>query len=271
MSLEHKELSGLLETALVAARLAGQHAMEHMDYVKATIKSDNEMVSQADAQCQKIIIDRIKETYPDHGFIGEEGPDGNLFKQPPRGDEKIWWVIDPIDGTNNYIRQVPLFCVCVAAVYENKPVVGVTFEPATERMYTAFEGGDAQLNGRKITASAEGINNFEHIGLDSHNKDSVPHWLNDLMIRTRFRNLGSAGLHFAYVANGGFIATIIRNVKIWDVASGAIIAESAGAVVTDFQSNPFFPLDIAAYNGEKLNIVCANKKVHSEIIRLINS
>jgi len=168
-------------------------------------------------------------------------------------------------------KQVPIYCVCIAAVHENKPVVGVTFEPPTDRMYTAFEGGDAQLNGRKITASTAGLNNFEHVGLDSHNKDSVPRCYNELMIRSRHRNLGSAGLHFAYVANGGFIATIIRDVKIWDVAAGVIIAERAGAVVTDFQSNPFFPIDIAQYNGENLNIIAANKKVHSEIVSLISS
>lgn len=271
MNLEHNDLSRLLETAIVATRLAGQRAMEEMNYVKVTEKADKELVTEADTRCQQIIVDRIKETYPDHGFIGEEGDGEKLFKQPPRGKEPIWWIIDPIDGTNNYAQQMPLFCVCLAAVYENEPVVGVIFEPATDRMYTVCKSGDAQLNGRRITASDTPINSFASIGIDSHYKDSVPQWVNELMIRTRFRNLGSAGLHFAYVANGGFIATIIRGVKLWDIAAGTIIVESAGGIVTDLQGQPIFPLDMEKYNGEDLNVIAANKKVHPELIKLINA
>jgi myo-inositol-1(or 4)-monophosphatase len=95
MELDQGYLSRLLETAIVAARLAGQRAMEEINYLKISQKSENELVTQADAHCQKIIIDRIKETYPDHGFIAEEGNDGpsrasgsndKLFRQAPRGD-----------------------------------------------------------------------------------------------------------------------------------------------------------------------------------------
>ena len=78
MALEQRDLSSMLETAIVAARLAGQHAMEEINYIKVSIKNATEMVTQADAQCQKIIIDRIKENYPDHGFIAEEGDEGKL-------------------------------------------------------------------------------------------------------------------------------------------------------------------------------------------------
>lgn len=86
MTLEHKDLRQLLETAVVAARLAGQRAMEEIGYTKSSVKNGEELVTQADAICQKIIIERIKETYPDHGFIAEEGTDGKIFKQPPPQD-----------------------------------------------------------------------------------------------------------------------------------------------------------------------------------------
>jgi myo-inositol-1(or 4)-monophosphatase len=153
MALEYEELRKLLETGIVAARLAGQRAMEEINYTRTSVKGKDELVTETDSRCQKIIVDRIKETYPDHGFIGEEGGGGKMFRQEPRGDEKIWWVIDPIDGTNNFAHQMPLFTVSVAAMYEDEPVVGVIFDPATERMYTAFKGGEAQLNGRRITVS----------------------------------------------------------------------------------------------------------------------
>ena len=273
MELDHGKLSRLMETAIVAARLAGQRAMEEIRYIKTSIKHGNELVTQADAHCQKIIIDRIKETYPDHGFIGEEGSEGKIFKQPPRGDEPIWWVIDPIDGTNNYAHGMLLFTVSVAAMYEGEPIAGAIFEPATESMYAAVKEGEAQLNGRRITASEETINEFESIGLDSHyeyEKDPM-RWVSEVMNRTRFRNYGTTALQVAYVANGGLIATIANTPKLWDFAAGAIIAEMAGAVTTDWQGQKIFPVDLAGYEGEKFKAIFANKKVHPEIVELLKS
>ena len=147
---EREDLSRMLETAVVAARLAGQYAMEHLNYAKTTVKNGFELVTDADPKCQQIIIDRIKETFPDHGFIAEEGKNGKILKQPPRGDEPVWWVIDPIDGTNNYSHKILLFTVSIAAMFEDSPIVGVIFEPATDSMFTAVKDGDAQLNGRRI-------------------------------------------------------------------------------------------------------------------------
>lgn len=271
MALEHEDLSRLLETAIVAARLAGQRAMEEISYVKSSVKGGDELVTETDSRCQKIIINRIKETYPDHGFLGEEGPEGKLFRQEPRGDEKIWWVIDPIDGTNNFAHRMPVFCVCVAAMYENQPVVGVIFDPAKERMYTAFKGGEAQLNGRRITVSEEAVNRFSSIGLDSHFEPPLPQWAQQVIFRTRFRNFGSLGLQLAYVACGALIATVSATIKLWDIAAGALIAEAAGAIVTDHQGKKLFPMDVAAYDGSKLEILAANKKTHSELVNLLRS
>jgi len=129
----------MLETAIVAARLAGQRAMEEINFIKASVKNSRELITQADTRCQQIIVERIKETYPDHGFIAEEGGEGKIFKQPPRGDKPIWWVIDPIDGTNNFAHRILLFTVSIAAMYQGEPIVGVIFEPATESMFTAVK------------------------------------------------------------------------------------------------------------------------------------
>ena len=150
MSLEQKDLREMLETAVVAARRAGRHAMEQMNHVQAVKKSENELVTQADAECQRIIIQRIQEAYPDHGFIAEEGEKGKMFKQAPAERRPIWWAIDPIDGTNNFAHGIPVFAVSVAALSEGEPVVGVIFEPATDFLFTAVKGGQAQLNGRPI-------------------------------------------------------------------------------------------------------------------------
>jgi len=288
----------MLETAVVAARLAGQKAMEELDFLKVSVKNDSELVTQADSQCQQIIVDRIKEAYPDHGFIAEEGSGGKLFKQSPRltptpvfrqenvgvagADEPIWWVIDPIDGTNNFARKILIFSVSIAAFYKNEPVVGAIFEPATDSMFTAIKGDEAQLNGRRITASEDTMNKFSSIGLDSGFEQSptlqsygdgaeLPGWVQEVMRRTRFRSLGSIALHIAYVAKGGFIGTIGSSQKLWDIAAGVVIAEAAGAIVTDWQGKKIFPVDLDSYTSQQFQTITANKKTHAQILELLRS
>ncbi|MCP4259017.1 MAG: inositol monophosphatase [Planctomycetes bacterium] len=271
MPLEQRDLSRMLETAIVSARLAGQRAMEEINFTKASIKNSNELVTQTDARCQKIIIDRIKENYPDHGFIAEEGQHGKIFKQPPRGNQQSWWAIDPIDGTNNFAHHMLLFAISIAVLYEGEPIVGVIFEPSTDSMYTAVKGGEAQLNNRRIAAGIASMDTFSSVGLDSHYDDSVPAWTCEIMKRTRFRNLGTTALQLAYVANGGLIATIASDPKLWDIAAGTLIAEAAGAVITGWQGEKIYPIDLENYETKQFSIIAANKKVHPEILELIKS
>jgi myo-inositol-1(or 4)-monophosphatase len=269
MALEQSDLNNMLETAVVAARLAGQLAMEEINYVKATLKNSTELVTAADIHCQKIIIDRIKESFPDHGFIAEEGAAGAMFKQPPRGYEQFWWVIDPIDGTNNFAHGLLLFAVSIAVMYEGEPIVGVIFDPATESMFTAVKDGESQLNTRRIKAGEDDISLHSSVGLDSHYDNGVPGWTCEIMQRTRFRNLGTTAMHLAYVAKGSLVGTIVNTPKLWDIAAGALIAERAGAAVTDLQGNALFPLDLDSYAGGILPILAANKIVHPKLVSLL--
>jgi myo-inositol-1(or 4)-monophosphatase len=269
MALEQIDLSRMLETAIVAARLAGQRAMEEISYIKTSIKSPDQLVTQADIMCQKIIIDRIKETFPDDGFIAEEGCDGRLLKQTPRGDKRIWWVIDPIDGTNNFAKRMLLFSVAIAAMYEGEPVVGVVYEPATDSMFTAIKGGEAILNGRRIQVSDDGFDKFTSVGTDSFFDNGVPKWVIALMERARSRTLGSSSLQLAYLAKGSLIGIVFVRPKLWDIAPGALIAESAGAIVSDWKGNKLFPVDCDKYEGQEMATVGANRRVYGEILTLL--
>lgn len=269
MELEQKDLSSLLETAIVAARLAGQRAMEEINYLKVSVKKSTELVTQADRRCQDIIIDRIKESYPDHGFIAEEGEEGKIFKQAPRGGDELWWIIDPIDGTNNFAHRMLFFTVSIAVMHQGEPIVGVIFEPATDSMYTAVKGGDAQLDGRRIASGEEEMNEFSSVGLESHFEDGVPDWTCELMTRTRFRNLGTTALQLAYVAKGSMVATIANTPKLWDIAAGAAINNASGSVLTNWKGEKIFPVDLSNYDGQKYQMLVANKKVHSEIICML--
>jgi len=270
MKLSQQQLRGFLETGIVAARLAGQKANEQMNFVKREIKNGNEVVTQADSQCQKIIIDTIKESFPDHGFIAEEGTAGDIFKQKPRTDEGLWWIIDPIDGTNNFANKMLLFAVSIALMHDGEPVVGVIFDPSTDSMFSAVIGGDAMLNDRKISASNEGIDRYSSTGLDSHYENGVPEWTMDLMKQTKFRNLGTTALQMAYVAKGSLIATIVKYPKLWDIAAGACIVKASGAIISGWGGEDIFPVDLDNYNGEQLPTIAANKKTHSEFAKMIS-
>ena len=271
MSLEHSDISRMLEVAAVAARLAGQKAMEEIKYVKSTVKNDVELVTGADPICQQLIINRIKETYPDHGFIAEESTNGEMLIQPPRTVQQIWWVIDPIDGTNNYAHGLLCFTVSIAAIYEGKPIVGVIFEPATDSMFTTVKDTDAQLNASRITVNDEEINKYCSFGVDSHFTPNYSNAINEIMKLTRFRNLGSTALHLAYVAKGSFSGSMITLAKLWDIAAGALLIENAGGIITDITGNNIFPVDMQNYTGQNYQVLAANKKTHSEFLKIFKT
>ena len=258
----------MLETAVVAARLAGQRAMEELRYIHKSLKNNNEMLTQADPICQKIIIDRIRETYPDHGFLAEEGKDGKLLSIPPRSDESIWWVIDPIDGTNNFANGLLCFCVSIAAMQDGKPILGVIFDPTTDSMFTGALDMDAQLNGSRITVSEDNINPYASFAIDSHTDPKIDPGTRTMMAQTRFRALGSTALHMAYVAKGAMIGMACASPRLWDIAAGVIIIECARGIITDIEGNSPFPVSLKNYNAEKFTILATNKKIHDQTLKI---
>lgn len=270
MDLTSTEIRPILELATVAARLAGQRAMEEMKFTTTSIKTDDTMVTEADRKCQKIIMDHIKEQYPDHGFIAEEGKPSTPLIQPPRGDEDIWWVIDPIDGTNNYAQGMMTFTVSIAAFKENTPIVAAIYEPATDSMFTTSKNADAQLNMSRINVSDKQIDRFSSFGIDSHFKPEMAPLIMNLMQKTRFRNLGSTALHLAYVAKGAMIGTITTVAKLWDIAAGTLLIENAGGNVTDLKGNNIFPLkDMQTAASQSYHTLATNKKVHQDFLKII--
>lgn len=271
MPIPRTELSRMLETAVVAARLAGQRAMEELHYIRKSIKNGNEVVTQADPACQKIIIDRISENYPDHGFIAEEGKNGQLLRIQPRGDQSVWWIIDPIDGTNNFANSFLCFCVSIAVIIDGRPVIGVIFDPATDSMYTAAEDMDAQFNNSHMAVSEDGINRYASFGIDSHLNAQTSRGAAEMMRQTRFRCLGSTALHLAYVAKGAMIGMVATSAKLWDIAAGAILIRQAGGIVTDFEGKDLFPVDPENYNAEYFAICATNKKIHRQTTEIFKT
>lgn len=271
MALSNTEIRPILELAAVAGRLAGQLAMEQLKFTTTSIKTDDTMVTEADRKCQKLIMNHIKEQYPDHGFIAEEGKSANPLIQPPRGDEDIWWVIDPIDGTNNYAQGMMTFTVSIAAFKDNCPIVAAIYEPATDSMFTTSTDTDARLNMTRINVNDKEINRFSNFGLDSHFTPEMTPVIIDIMQKTRFRNLGSTALHLAYVAKGALIGSITSTAKLWDIAAGTLLIENAGGKVTDLKGNNIFPVkDMQKAASQSYPILATNKKVHEDFLKIVS-
>lgn len=271
MTPDSAKIHDMLDVATEAARIAGQRAMDEIKHIEASIKNGAEMLTTADGLCQRLIIDRIRRDYPDHGIIAEEGTDGGPLEQPPCRGEQTWWVIDPIDGTNNYAHGIMCFCVSIAAVCDGIPIVGVIFEPATGSIFTAAKDTATELNGSPITVSRDRINEFASFGIDSHFGPEMADGIGKIMRLTKFRNLGTTAMHMAYVAKGSFLGTVTTITKIWDIAAGAIIIENAGGIVTDISGEKIFPADIENCIGKNYRILAANKETHSKFLKIFKA
>ncbi len=270
MTSHTETLESMLDTAVKAARTAGHHALDMIDTTQTSIKNSSDLVTEADHQCQTLIIEQIQSQFPGHGFIGEEGDQGQIFKRLPSDSDGIWWIIDPIDGTNNYAHGLPQFSVSIGAMQNGRPIVGVVYDPCTDHMYTAIAQGEAQDNGVPMIVSNESLNKYCSVGIDSHFGDTIPPWVYKLMTCTRFRNIGTTALHLAYTAKGGLAGMTLFTPKLWDIAAGCLIAEQAGAIISDWQGKPLWPMDLAAYEGGAIPSIMSSPTIHKELLNMIN-
>jgi len=261
MNIGPRELDLVIDIAEQGGRLVRRMQREGLTQIQGK-SNDIDIVTEADLANERFIRQALAEHFPEVDFWGEES------NQPP--ESELYWIVDPIDGTNNFAHRMLFFTVSIAVMHEGEPIVGVIFEPATDSMYTAVKGADAQLDGRRITASEEAIDKFASVGLESHFEGGAPGWACELMTRTRFRNLGTTALQLAYVAKGSMVATIANTPKLWDIAAGVVINEAAGSRITNWQGEKIFPVDLDGYDGHKYQVVVANTKVHPEVITLLN-
>jgi myo-inositol-1(or 4)-monophosphatase len=265
-----QNLEAMLATAIHAARSAGHHALDMIETAHTSIKNSSDLVTEADHECQRLIIEQIQSKFPAHGFVGEEGDQGRLFKRSPSDPDGIWWIVDPIDGTNNYAHGLPQFSVSIGAMQHGFPILGVIYDPCTDHMYAATTQGTPHDNGVPIAVSDEALSLHCSIGIDSHFGDTIPAWVHKLMTHTRFRNLGTTALHLAYTAKGGFAGMVLFTPKLWDIAAGCLIAEKAGAIISDWQGKPLWPMDPAAYEGGAIPSIMCNPVVHKDMLAMIN-
>jgi len=193
----------------------------------------NDLVSYVDKETEKILVEGLRKILPDAGFIGEEGAS-------EEGKDGIQWVIDPLDGTTNFLHGMPTFCISVALIQQKTVLVGVVYEINLDECFYAWQGGGAYLNGNKISVSsvdevskaliATGFP-YSMRGKTDAYFDIIKELVNG---SHGLRRLGSAAVDLCYVACGRFEAYFEYNIHIWDIAAGVLIVQEAGGKVTDY-------------------------------------
>lgn len=220
----------------------------------------NDLVSYVDRTAEDRLRAALVALTPGCGFIGEEGG------TQAEGHRQVW-IIDPLDGTTNFIFGIPIFSVSVALYEDNQPVLGVVYEVNQDEMFWAVRGAGAWLNDRAIRVAADRDLALSLLatGFPYHDFRQLPQYLDMLaqfLQHTRgLRRLGSAAVDLAYVACGRFDGFFERGLKPWDVAAGALIVQEAGGTVTDF----------AGGNGflHGANLLASNGRIHPEMLALV--
>ncbi|MDX1496864.1 MAG: inositol monophosphatase family protein [Salinisphaeraceae bacterium] len=258
-------MSPLLTTATGAARAAGDYIMRHYqqaDQLKVTAKQARDYVSEVDRNAEAIIIDRISRAYPDHAILAEEsGVHGEAT-------DNIQWIIDPLDGTTNFLHRFPQFAVSIAARDRGELEIAVVYDPFKQELFTAKRGSGSQLDGRRIRVSRSGPLEHSLIGTgfpfreDQNIEDYLPLLQKTMQSTAGVRRAGAAALDLAYVAAGRLDGFFELGLKPWDVAAGALLIREAGGVVTDIKDDRSDPVDSG-------RVLAGNPRIHEELGRLL--
>ena len=227
---EISERARLAETVI---RKAGALAADYYSR-RAALSIENkgvqDVVSEADRNCEELIVAALTRHFPEDGFLGEEGG--------LRSEGKLIWVVDPIDGTDNFLRGIPFWCVSIGLVADRQALLGYIYNPVTEELFSAVKGGGAFLNGEAIRVSDTADVERARICLGfSYRRPVAPHArvVKALLdAHCEYSRLGSGALGVAYTAAGRFDSYWEHHINAWDVAAGLAIVSEAGGVTNDF-------------------------------------
>jgi len=252
----------MLNIAIRAARNAGdliQRSSENVGQLTISKKSQNDFVTEVDRMAEQEIIQVIKYAYPDHSILAEESGEH-------KGNEYTW-VIDPLDGTTNFLHGYPQYAVSIALKHKGKTEVAVVYDPLRDELFTAEKGGGATLNNRRIRVTKQTDLSAALIGTGFPFKypqhlDAYLGMFKTLTPRTAgIRRAGSAALDLAYLAAGRLDGFWEIGLKEWDFAAGILLVQEAGGVVTDFSFDDNF-----VKSG---NIITGNPKMHQLLYQAI--
>ncbi len=231
-----------------AARLGGQVLMEMLGQAESWQKGPGDWVTQADFKSQQLIRRELLQEFPHHDFLGEE-VDGEINVSDKRQPADFCWIVDPLDGTTNFVHQLRSFSVSVGLLYRNprdgteQLLAGTVFDPTTNECFSAIVGQGATLNDGPIRVSqcttlSKALMVHSMNSRVQRQDPQITRLLNVMATAATVRRLGSAALNLCFVACGRMDAYWATNLSAWDVAAGWLIASEAGAVVADFDNQP---------------------------------
>jgi myo-inositol-1(or 4)-monophosphatase len=253
----------MIQIAIDAAREAGRflkYSVGKVTTIETKKGEERNLVSDIDRGSEKKIIDMIRRHYPTHAILAEESG-----ASASTADYR--WIIDPLDGTTNFLHGVPVFSVTIALEHKGELVAGVTYDPNMDELFTAEKGSGAFLNGKRLRVSTTDqlINSLLITGFPydiAKNPDhAVEHFVHFLMEGQGIRRLGSAALDLAYVAAGRYDGFWEVNLNPWDMAAGILLVTEAGGKVTDFAGRPS---DIM-----RRQVLASNNVIHDAMLRIL--
>ena len=255
-------MHAMLNVAIMAARRGGDVLIRNMpklDKLKIEQKGRNDFVTDADRAAEAAVVQTIFKHYPDHAIVAEESGE--------QGESEYTWVIDPLDGTTNYLHRFPVFCVSVALMHNGRVEHGVVYDPISQELFTASRGAGAQLDGRKIRVSGQKQLERALHGTGFPYRDSnmdIKPYLGMLEKAIRetagIRRCGSAALDLCYVAAGRLDAFWETGLASWDLAAGALIIREAGGIISGLDGSEDF-----LKTG---HVLCGTPKIYGETARL---
>jgi myo-inositol-1(or 4)-monophosphatase len=256
--------SALINVMVKAARNAGRSLkrdLGEIENLQVSMKGPANFVSMADRRAEEILYSDLAKARPGYGFIGEEG--GSRMGE----DKTHTWIVDPLDGTTNFLHGIPQFAISIALQREGTLIAGVIYNPANDELYTAERGKGAFLNDHRLrVASRRSLSEcviacgLPHIGRGNHELSRLE--MAELQNRVAgLRRFGAASLDMAFVAAGRLDGYWERNLQAWDMAAGQIIVREAGGLVSGIAGD-----DDPLKTG---NVICGNEFVHAELVKIL--
>ncbi len=258
----HAILNIAVKAARDAANIINRYAPD-VDRLEVTQKSATQKVSEVDLLANEAIIQEIKKNYPSHNIVSEEG--SSKSNTP---DAEYTWIIDPLDGTNNFLHGFPYYCISIAIQREGETQYAVIIDPARQDVFTATKGGGAQLNDSRIRVS-----NTKRLsdallstGMPFRDPAEIKPWLKSYAALLPRANsivrCGASALDLAYVAAGRYDGLWQFGLKSWDISAGALLIQESGGLISDVNGKQGF-LD----SGD---VVCGNPAIHAKLQQLVH-
>jgi len=253
-------MSKIVDLAIEAAKEAGNFLMDSFGQIsRIDSKGDRDFATNLDREAEEIIIGKIKAKFPDHGILAEESGTEGL-------DKDYIWIIDPLDGTHNFIRNIDIFGVSIGVVHKQKEFVsGVIYMPKSKELYSAEKGQGAYKNEVKISVSSNSNLKQCSIAFDSsirYSPKPMLATLEDLANQVfNLRMFGSSARHLSYVAEGVLDFAVEFHDRPWDFAGGVCIIEEAGGRLSDLRGDPL--------TYKTIGYVASNRNIHDQVVEIV--